>query len=179
MKYLVATSVVLLIIVVPFGSWYYLQRGLDYRRDLIEQLKPKGVIEDIQLQKQLKGNTTLWYNAARFPEYNKQVVQIYEQYKDASTFQLLIHGETQSELLDLSNVASSVLSHVDSESWASVPFVIMDTSYQIRNVYNKSDQTIQDVVAHLAAVLPRPKDKDIKMKNGSDIDAKPKFMQRK
>lgn len=178
MKYLIATAVVLLIVVVPLGSWYYLQRGLDYRRDLMLQLKPKGVVDDVQSQQQLKGSTTLWYNATAFPEYNNQVVQIYQQYKDASTFQLLIQGDVQEELKGFQNVVDSRLSPDTKHDWSSIPFAIMDTSYQIRNVYSKSDHIIQDVVSHLAVVLPRPKDKDIKMKDGSDIDAKPKFMQR-
>ncbi len=42
MKYLVSFGVLLLLVILPAGSWFYLQKGLDYRKAALKELKIKG-----------------------------------------------------------------------------------------------------------------------------------------
>ena len=49
MKYLVGAVVFIMLFVLPLGSWYYLQSGLDYRKDALKELEPKGIFQSSAL----------------------------------------------------------------------------------------------------------------------------------
>ena len=179
MKYLIAAAVSLLIIIVPFGSWYYLQTGLNYRKASIEELKPKAELEDITSALEIfQGATSLLYNGNVADDARKEVEVIFEQYQSGLTFQLVeisndsIPGDLGSNHIKISDQAFT--SAFDNTA----AFALIDTSGSVRNYYNNTPEDISKLVEHLAIVIPLPKRKDIKMKNGKDVDAKPSFMKK-
>lgn len=179
MKYLIAAAVSLLIIIVPFGSWYYLQTGLNYRKASIEELKPKGDINDLTNRADIfKNSTSLVFNSKVAEDLRDKVEIIFEQYESGLSFQLVelstdsMHDKFGSNHLIFGD---SILSP---EFDSNAAFALIDTSGSLRNYYNNSQEDISKLVEHLAIVIPLPKRKDIKMKNGQDIDAKPSFMKK-
>jgi len=50
-SFLISVAILLLLLVgLPIGSWFYLQSGLEYRQELLGQLKDHGVIPSMSLQ---------------------------------------------------------------------------------------------------------------------------------
>lgn len=145
-----------LIVIVPFGSWYYLKQGLDYRKGALEVLKPKSSLPVIPDSLNVfKGKTTLLVLDSM--EADTITKPIYEQFKDAYTFLLAGNGQADFVLPVDSSVLESIRDGKNS-------FAIIDTAGQIRNFYTRDVSQLKLMVEHLAIVLPRAKDKDIKMK---------------
>lgn len=142
--------------IVPLGSWYYLKKGLDYRKGALEDLKPKGVIQmsDNDLHT-FKGKTTLW--VLDFDKAKESLPPIVDQFSDAYTFQLAgnfteyKNTYTPDSLIQVYNTDQAV-------------FALVDTAQQIRNFYSAEKEELRMMVEHLAIILPNAKDKDIKMK---------------
>ena len=44
-KYILALAIVILLIVLPLGSWYYLNSGLDYRKQSLVELAVKVKVD--------------------------------------------------------------------------------------------------------------------------------------
>ncbi|MBK8622400.1 MAG: hypothetical protein IPN79_11720 [Saprospiraceae bacterium] len=145
-----------LIVIVPFGSWYYLKQGLDYRKNALEALKPKRSLPEIPDSLNIfKGKTTLL--VLDTTEADTITEPIYEQFKDAYTFSLAGNGQADF-VLPLQKSILELLKNGDKS------FAIIDTAGQIRNYYTREVSQLKLMVEHLAIVLPRAKDKDIKMK---------------
>lgn len=176
MKYITAIAVTALIIVVPFGSWYYLQTGMDYRRALNEEVAPKGSISQYVAGIDFRGQTTVLAKPIKRSGLKDSVAQFYEQYEGAPSFVFMEQdlrgapmGERHISLPDSVIVA-----------WPEgVNFVAVDTSGTVRATYTNSKESITKMIEHMAILLPRPSNKDVKMRNGKDVDAKPSFMQKK
>ncbi len=89
--------------------------------------------------------------------------EIYDQFGKAETFQLWTKSGNTSKSNWHSLPDSSI--HLLSKSYPNASYVLIDTALNVRNIYygNPSD-VIKEVVSHVAIVLPRKKEKDIKMK---------------
>lgn len=178
MKYLIAVAVTILVILVPFGSWYYLQVGLNYRKASIEALKPKGDIVDISNMPDLfEDHTTLLYNS-QLHNLDNEVEIIYGQFETGLTFQLVELNNSDKKSMGNNHIiipTNAMTEGFDSKN----TFAIIDTAGNIRNFYNMDEKSLTEVVEHVAIVIPLPAKKDIKMKNGKDVDAKPGFMKKK
>ncbi|MBK6785648.1 MAG: hypothetical protein IPG79_19310 [Saprospiraceae bacterium] len=82
-------AVGILLIFVPLGSWFYLKQGLDYRKNALEELKPKDNLDSIPDSLNVfKYKTTLLVL-----KENEKILSscdlIYDQFKDAFTFQIV------------------------------------------------------------------------------------------
>lgn len=155
-----------MIIIFPAVSWYYLQSGLNYRKAALEELKPKGdLTRDVTKIDQLKGKTTL----IQLQDVDMvKLNSIYNQYQLAETFQVLSHIESD----DLSKkwyVLDDLSLAALRNQYETASFVLVDTSLQVRNTYAHSDEDFIKMVEHLAIVMPRKKDKDIKIRREEEI----------
>lgn len=174
MKYIVAAAIAMLVIVIPFGSWYYLQTGLNYRKAALRSLEPKGSVGKFWDSNSFLGHTSLVY----FPkgeDLSKELDIILDQYQDAHTFQLV---EVNPEQVWYSDKSIKLTKINASDQMNTASFALVDTAGNIRNYYSHSKEDLRQLVEHLAVILPMAKPKDIRMKNGKDIDAKPKFMKK-
>ena len=84
-KFTVAVVLLIVLVGLPIGSWYYLQTGFNYRKEALEYLKPKGeiTIEDQSLE--LKNYTTL---IQLNEDHEELLKKVYDQYSSSNTFQL-------------------------------------------------------------------------------------------
>lgn len=162
MKKLVTWVVLgLFVVIVPFGSWYYLNQGLKYRKNIITQLKPKDSLDiNDQAFAVFKGKTSLIILDTLSSESSKQNAdKIYAQYKDSYSFQIC-----SSTLLENSVILPDAVLALLNEKYSGKSYMLIDTSGKIRNMYGDSDADLKLLVEHLAVILPRPVETDIMMK---------------
>ncbi len=157
MKVLKFLVVFFLVVVLPGGSWVFLQHGLDWRRVKAKQLVPKSELlkdvdwteEELQLVENTFGNTTTFVINGSIGESEKVIIN---QFKDAYTFKAKAKNEIPTEVtakLDL----------------AGVKYMLIDTAMIVRQVYNDNAVgTINRLIEDLALITPQRKAKDIKMK---------------
>lgn len=144
-----------LLIIVPLGSWFYLQRGLEYRKSALTELKEKKHLPEIPDSVNVfKGKTTLLF--FDYQKASEILVPVVDQFKDAFTFQ--IAGSKNDNVF--AEVPGFIL---DSLRMDGKLFAIVDTSGSVRNYYSSDMKDLKDMVEHLAIVLPQPKEKDIKI----------------
>ena len=87
MRYLVGLVVFIMLFVLPLGSWYYLQTGLDYRKDALKELTPKGAFASNVINPALLQSKTSLIHLKNVKE--EVIPEIFEQYRESQTFQLL------------------------------------------------------------------------------------------
>lgn len=158
MKYLVSAGILVLLIGFPLLSWYYLQTGLDYRKELEGELVTKGSLADFGIKDDslFKGKTTLWQ--LKDVSDKESLVKLYDQFDQSPTFQLLSNDDVQGK-----TVIPFDLSLIRNESLKAGTFALIDSSLQVRNIYpDFSKETIKNIVAHTAITLPLTKKRKIK-----------------
>lgn len=142
MKYLVPIGVIILLFVLPLISWYYLSTGLNYRKDLEAVTEIKGDIKELGISdtELFKSKTTL---LPLRPDLNPELLtRLEEQFDKAPTFQLLTYE-------DFSRLS------IYGDNWKEKSMALIDTSLQIRNIYDDFDkESVKDIVAHTAVTLP-------------------------
>lgn len=161
MRYIVSGIVFCLIAIVPFGSWYYLQSGLNYRKEALKELEPKMKFEvegfDDSL---LKSKTTL----LQVSNINNEILpEVYDQYSKSETYQvysLQTPGEDSEDWFSLSgDLAKKISLQFDNSS-----LILVDTSGIVRNSYSSDPKEIAKMIEHTSIILPRIKEIDIKMR---------------
>jgi hypothetical protein len=161
MKYLVSAVVFIMLIVLPLGSWYYLQSGLDYRRDALKELEPKGVFfSEVLDNSTLKSKTTMMHLK---PIQDNVVTEIFGQYGGSNTFQLMsieAPKEDAENWIQIDEFTASSISAAHSDAG----FLLIDTSGQLRNSYPADMDGVRRLIEHTSIVLPRVKEMDIKLK---------------
>ena len=88
MKHLSTIVLVALIVFFPLASWYYLQTGLDYRKDALKELESKGpfpFIEEVS-RVNIEGYTNIIFHDTGLEGKMKL---IHDQFNDSRTFQLV------------------------------------------------------------------------------------------
>lgn len=167
-KYIVASAVVLILIVFPGLSWYYLDKGRDLRRDLLTELESDTKLNDVvivaegdtvQLSELVKGKTTVLLREAQ--QNTLKVKQLQEQFEKAYTFQVLRLRQIgqalkSDELLSLNDLG---IIFPEGDNMA-----LIDTALTVRRTYNLEDTSFNQLVEHVSIVLPRKPEKDIIMK---------------
>ena len=152
MKFIRSLAVIFLLFIVPLGSWYFLQRGLDWRIDKRVLLEPKISLEEIlsapDVINTYKYKTTL-LQLDELDQQKESVVK--DQFRDANTFQW-IHSPTDV------NTSHRLLEGSD--------YLLIDTALQVRRIYRgESDSIFAHMVEDISLIIPRKKELDIKMKN--------------
>jgi len=148
-----------LVVIVPFGSWYYLRQGLDYRKDALKQLEVKAKLDSTGYTDSIfSGKTTLVVLRIN-EETEAALVPIIDQFKDAYTFQVIADSSVQSNIIAASVPLDSLFIRQNHS------FALVDTSGNIRNYYGQTMEDLKNLVEHLAVLLPNPKEPDIKLKN--------------
>ena len=161
MKYLISSVVFILIAVVPFGSWYYLQTGLNYRKDALKELEPKGIFSTSGFDSSiLKSKTTLF----QLKPVNKDVLpEVFDQYSKSNTYQV-ITTEKPTESLNNWVTISAEMANKISSKYDDAGFILVDTSKMVRNSYPADMDGVRRMIEHTSIVLPRIKEMDIKLK---------------
>ena len=162
MKYLVSGIVFIMVFVLPLGSWYYLQSGLDYRKEALRDLEPKGMFTSPVLDvNSLKSKTTLIH----LKSIEEEVVpEIFGQYGGSQTFQLLSIDQSDSEhsnWIKIDDFTANSISKANDDAG----FLLIDTSGQLRNSYPADMEGVRMLIEHTSIILPRIKEMDVKLKS--------------
>lgn len=161
MKYLVSVVVFVMLFVLPLGSWYYLQSGLDYRKDALKELEPKGeFFAPILDNTSLKSKTTLMHLK---PIEENVITEIYGQYGGAQTFQLISIDKPEEDAVNWIQIDDFTANSISAAN-ENAGFILIDTSGQLRNTYPADMKAVSKLIEHTAIVLPRIKEIDVKLK---------------
>ncbi len=155
-------AVILLLAVVPFGSWYYLKGGLDYRKKALSELIVKDSIpSSIDSLHLLSGKTTVLSFST---DSASRIVfaSLLKQFEKTPGFQVMNIDTMTSDgsfLFSRNEDFSRFMATYEGKN-----FVLVDTSLNIRNSYSQSDEEIRKLIEHVAIVIPRQKESDIQLK---------------
>ena len=164
MRYLIAAAVVLMLFVLPAGSWWYLKSGLEYRIQVRDETAVKSSFDEqltdlsetsrTALRGALENKiTVLNFSSPLTVEQSDVFMRIVEKYGGRELFQLLHFSEIDS------------ISKVDvTNHKADFPIYLIDQKLQIRNTYTWEEDQIKQLVIHIAAVLPVPGRETISLK---------------
>ena len=156
MKILRGLAIVLVIFVLPAGSWYYLQSGYDYRLGALQELEPKGQFGMLSLEKNtpdlLDNKVTLLCLCAEVEEENLNTLDQLEEKYDSRGFQLIKLTELNDEYEKLKT------------KYTPKKLILIDKDREYRRSYNFEKKEIKELVKHAAIVIPLPSRKKIKLK---------------
>jgi len=169
MRYLIAFAVVIMLFVLPAGSWWYLQSGFNYRKQILEDIQPKRSL--VQLDENESGLTsvealfkdkiTVFAAGTNIDSKKQDIIdRIAEKYGNRDYFQFKTMREIQE-----ASVQSILSSHPDS-------VYLIDNDMLIRNAYSWSDDDIRKLVEHTAALLPVPKREKISLKRDLENESR-------
>lgn len=183
-------TLVLILFLLPFISWYYLQRGLDYRKEaqLVmngNQPFPEGQWYDVKGIKfnssQLEGRVTLVtvVPCNETKEFSILLDQFYNQFKETqkATFIVLdscnsfssLSGKDLSEYYvfscnDSINPCSSILRLWPNER----SHALVDRKMIIRSFYkSQTEDEKRILLEHMALLIPRERSEKVELKRGS------------
>lgn len=156
MKYLRGLAIVFVIFVLPAGSWYYLQSGYNYRLQALKELEPKGqVIELVQERANpdfLRDDVTLICLCDNISQKNLSTLTNIEEKIDTAGFQILQLKSSDQDYPKLS------------ENYGTDPLILIDKDREVRNTYSFDEEVINDLIKHVAIVVPLPSRQKIKLK---------------
>lgn len=146
----------LLLVLIPFLSWLFLDYGLDFRKKSFEEMSLNELLADTLFHDygvELKDKIT-------FVDLNgsdEVVMGIYAQFKKAPNFQLLTSKRSVVEDENAENVyfisGDTIREILDKDVLNDQQYSLIDGDAQMRNVY-KDDSERGDMVKHIATLLP-------------------------
>ena len=160
MKFITKIALVALIVGFPLASWYYLNTGLEFRKQALKELQAKGNWDIDGLDPlDFEYKTSVVFMDASLHD---EMMLIHEQYGESNTFQIVevLENEIQDEAWKTVRIDSGSPSI---DSLRSSIFLV-DTKGQLRLTYGKNKEDLKKLVEHIAIVLPREVEPDIKMR---------------
>lgn len=156
MKYLRGLAIVVVIFVLPAGSWYYLQSGYDYRLNALQELEPKGQLEQLSIDKDqpelFDEKVTLICLCDEVEADDLLTLDQIEEKYDSRGFQLIKLTSSDPDFQKLS------------AKYGKHKLILIDKDREFRSSYNFEESEIKDLVKHIAIVIPLPSRKKIKLK---------------
>ena len=177
MKYIKATIVLLLIFVLPAGSYLYLRSGFIFRKETLDILKNKYPLEADQ------NNFIDKYDSAIFDRFNKGVT-LFQRIKDEQDkkdlyflaeslkprldFHLVAIADSSSYTMIDDTVYSRSIVRVQSDAKEAETFFednrfLLARDSFIRMRYGYSEQDMLDVYEHAVVLLPMKKKDKVKL----------------
>jgi hypothetical protein len=157
---------VLLVVAFPLASWYYLNTGLNFRKQALKDLTPKGqlVTEDKAFLDLIDHKTAIIY---RDINLNDDMAIIHDQYKESESFSIVQITENLSR-----NLSTWLHYKMDQNTQDSLfnnekAVILLDTTSLIRYVYNVDNFQPGRLVEHISILLPRAQEPDIKVRKNA------------
>ena len=167
--YIMALAVVLILIVAPLGSFFFLRSGIEYRIESLEQLEPKNIDSQldgvIRLKAPFNGNARLIHiPGAEIERELMALNRLDGQIVDRQRFEIisLTNAPDDEDESGVKFVPSN--HHVTFDQ----QFVLIDTSDVVRGVYAYREGIEKEIIRHLSVVIPVPKKKSIHLKRESN-----------
>lgn len=149
MKYIRSIVLFAILALFPAISWYYLQSGLDWRKDMYKELQSDNraaaeVLVSDALQDRIKNKTSLLVYDDR---YKADIDLIHEQFEGSYTYQKL--DIQKSDLRSPNGFA-----------------MLVDTAGIVKYEYTDQDQ-MKKIVQHMSLVIPKEPERDIILKTNN------------
>lgn len=176
MKILKSIAVIILLFGLPAGSWYFLQQGLDWRKEKEVALKNKvrflnaynfSNSDKDRLFETMSHKTSVVKLENDISDLDKELMN---QFRNAFTFQFVVlsDGVKVPEILS----SKDVRKYYDPQNQEATvnelknaQYLLVDTVGYIRQYYNSDKlQTMNRLVEDVALILPKVKTRDILMK---------------
>lgn len=164
MKFLSAIAVVLVLIVAPIGSYFYLRAGLKYRLESQNQLLAPEVdsIMKRQILNVISDHTAALVHLGGNNDTQgiNLLQQIDERIVDRDFFEIVSNAD--STTIQSKNkvrfVGSDHINGLDS-----IQFVLVDTAGVLRHLYYFNEDHSKTLIRHLSVVIPMPQSREIKL----------------
>jgi hypothetical protein len=157
----------LFLVILPAGSWLYLKKGFNYRKQIIKDLENKTPFTDSlftydSVYIDYKNRCTV----LSLNEDEKITRDIFRQFKEAKGFQLVgidssnvFRQEFKKNNTEIDAIINTSYKQIDKKlqeklkaKFNGKDFVIIDSLNQIRNTYTLND--ITKLINHIPALLP-------------------------
>ena len=182
--FLLSAFLILVLFILPAGSWYYLKKGADFRIAHIKDMESKG---DFNLSKingiteaqkdSLAGKTIIAsVNETISKEVDNQIKTLVDQFGERTDFKMIrVHNPEGEEgfqehttLKHLWEATQSAPENFGLNSEVEKPYwALIDNKGQIRNFYAQSD--FEKLVVQTAMILPIEKRKKIDLKRDKEM----------
>lgn len=150
----------LFLVLVPLGSWYYLNQGLQYRKELIKEIQIKTEIaKDSDSLQLLYGSSNLVV-LQKSKDILEIVNQLNEQFKNSPRFNIVFKDSVDGYPFLPIGYMSNEWNELNSGT-----FILLDTLMNVRNTYTAESDQIKKLVEHITMVIPRQIEPDIKVKS--------------
>lgn len=184
-KVLQIAALFLLLVGLPAGSWYYLQKGLDYRLETMGQLTDHGDFKLFTAEssdeesKAVRLINFLSTNKTQREEQGVLLSKLYEQFDKRDDFQLITFWDSSAfngldafktsygleeepqctfEPLGQAEWASFVQTYKKEAATPGQHMALVDLEGNIRSFYVQSEQKeVRSLVEHIALLLPMKK----------------------
>lgn len=152
--------VALFLVIIPIGSWYYLNQGLQYRKRLLKEIEIKsGMDSAVDSLGYLLGSASVVILKSS-DQTIEIATQLKEQFDNSPRFNIYFRDSVSG--------FNSLPSGYMSQEWSSMAesdFVLLDTLMNVRNTYLSEKEEVKKLVEHISVVIPRQKEPDIKIKS--------------
>lgn len=166
MKNFTGFAVIIILFILPAGSYWYLKSGFDYRKAQLKEIQEKGAFLDFAQASDAVGE--------RLKGSLEDKVAIVQVIKD-STIDTIVPYKIKDQFKN--NTHFSFLKVNEAEISIQPPY--HDSEYflinngQLLNSYSGSEQSIKDMMAQTAVTLPIERRKKIKLKRQLSKDEEP------
>jgi len=156
MKIIRGLAVILVIFVLPAGSWYYLQQGYNYRLGALQELEPKGQFVQLSIEEarpELFGEKiTLICMCDEASVDELTILNNLEEKSDSNMFQIvrLKNRDIDSQLLH--------------DKYGEDKLILVDKDREYRKSYGFEQVALNELVKHVAIITPLPARQKIKLK---------------
>lgn len=156
---IVQTIILLLLLVVfPLVSWIYLRDGLNYRLNVLEELKPKSEIPASSDFFDTRSIQILYSNSRA--EYGELLAPIMEHFSDQGSMVQFKNFDYQAGGAFRDSLLKVWEGKYPSASFAESVF-LTDTSNQILQCYRmEEEKDVATLTEHIAFLIPRDPEKD-------------------
>lgn len=153
-------TVALFLVIIPIGSWYYLNQGLQYRKNLLKEIEVKSEFDSVSDSLGLLMGSASVVVLQSTEETRKMARQLQEQFDNSPRFNIYFKDSTEG----FAHLPSGYMAN-EWNSLSGNSFVLLDTLMKVRNTYGTDMESVKKLVEHITVVIPRQKEPDIKIKS--------------
>ena len=187
-------GVILVLVVLPLISWYYLSQGLDYRQKTLAELEDLGELESYGFEgfsvddHKEKMIITAFFDDRDLEKVTGYLEKLHEQFNEREDVVFVNHMQghqrklrthfEEKGLIDPEQIFLKAGSNVTTrgvfqsvyggEDRAFPCFIFIDTNHVIRRFYDLEDKQVRRLIEHIALTLPVLKERDLIFKRETE-----------
>jgi hypothetical protein len=165
MKFVSAVAVVVVLIVAPIGSYFYLRAGLKYRLESQVQLQEpivNALLKKTLLSIRSEKTASLFHLGGNDDKEGIELLQrVDERIVDRDHFEIFSNATSASFKNEKNKI--KLINNDSLGLFDDIQFVLIDTAGMLRHVYNFNEDHSKSLIRHLSVVIPMPQSREIKL----------------